>query len=42
MKGGINYVLNRDKGDMNTEIGLKIFQVRILMMEQNLHARTLG
>ena len=27
---------------MSTQIGLKIFKVRILMMEQNVHARTLG
>ena len=26
MKGGMNYVLNRDKGDINTQIGLKILK----------------
>ena len=39
---GMNYVLNKDKGDMNTQIVLKIVGVRTLMMEQNVHARTLG
>ena len=26
MTGGMNYVLNRDKGDMNTQTGLKILK----------------
>ena len=27
MEGGISYILKRDKGDMNTEIGLKILNI---------------